>query len=266
LKKIIPALAVFLSLAFPLYAQQADSVQQNPYRLNGNYFKSYWWDTRDIAIAPLHWKKNQWIGFAGVTAVSTLVYFYDGDVQETFQKNRSHGGDEFVKYAIEPWGDGTYSLPLMGAFYLEGLINKNPRSKKMALLGVKTFLVAGAYTRIPKYLAQRHRPDDDIPPDPNLWEGPFQGLSGYYSFPSGHAVSAFAMATVIASEYSDHWYVPIVSYSLASAVSLSRIYDNKHWASDVLIGGAFGYAMGKLIYNKDNWLNGGKKKKKIIAE
>ncbi|MCK4346267.1 MAG: phosphatase PAP2 family protein [Bacteroidales bacterium] len=47
--------------------------------------------------------------------------------------------------------------------------------------------------------------------------------------------------------------VPVVAYSIATLTGISRVYENKHWSSDVLIGAVFGYAMGKLIYNKNNW-------------
>lgn len=235
-------------------------VNANPYLFNKAYLKSYWFDTRDIALSPLYWKKNQWIGFASVTLVSAFVYIKEEKIQIAFQKNRSPGGDQFSKYILEPWGSGFYPATLMAFFYLDGVLFKNPRSKKMALLGTKTLLISAGFSRIPKYVFQRHRPNQDNPPQPMSWEGPFNGLTEYTSFPSGHAVSSFAMATVIAAEYSDHWFVPLMAYTIAGATSLSRIYDNQHWASDVLIGAAFGYAMGKLIYNKDNWLNGRKAK------
>lgn len=241
------------------YAQIHDSLLLNPsYHFNKAYIKSYWYDTRDIALAPVYWKRNQWIAFSSVTAASVFVYLKDEQMQQVFQKNRSAGGDQFSKYVLEPWGSGFYTASLMAGFYLEGLISGNNRSKKMALLGTKTLLITAGYSRIPKYTFQRHRPFQDMPGQPEKWEGPLHGLSDYTSFTSGHAVSVFAMAAVIASEYADYWPVPLLSYGLAGAVAASRIYDNKHWASDVLVGAAFGYAMGKLIYHKDSWINGGK--------
>ena len=254
---------ILLRCTFTFGQQAMEQVPEKKHAINAAYFKSYWYDSRDMAAAPLHWKSTQWLGFTGVTLISALVYSQDAGIQKVFQKNRSHGGDQFSKYALEPWGSGTYSMGLMAAFYLEGLINKNDRSKKTALTGLKTYLITGLFARIPKYALQRHRPYQDNPPEPHKWQGPLHGISSFTSFPSGHAVSVFAVATIVSSEYTDHWAVPLVSYTLAGVVSLSRLYDNKHWASDALVGAAFGYAMGKLIYNKDNWL---KKKKpaKII--
>lgn len=235
----------------------------NPYRFNKSYVKSYWFDTRAIIKAPLHWNKNQWLAFGGLTLVAAGVYFKDEQIQNTFQINRSHAGDQITRYLIEPWGSGLYSAALLAVLYTDGLLSMNARLKKTALLGTKTLIITAAYSRIPKYVFQRHRPFQDTPPQPMAWEGPLHGFSHFTSFPSGHAVSAFALATVIASEYSDHWAIPILAFTLAGTVSLSRMYDNKHWASDVLVGAAFGYAMGKLIFNKDHWFHGIKKKKII---
>jgi len=255
---------LFITLPFfqptPLIGQDSTAVKKDTlHRLNADYFKSYWWDARDVAVAPLHWKRNQWIGFGGVVASSALLYLWDEDIQEFFQDHRSHAGDQISKYALEPWGS-VYGVSLMAGFYIEGLINKNNRSKKTALLGLKTMAVTVVYSRIPKYLFQRHRPDADDPPNAYLWEGPFHGITGHTSFPSGHAATVFSLAAIVASEYRQHRAVPIIAYSIAGAASLSRIYDNRHWASDVLVGAAFGFAIGKLIYHKDNWINGRKKK------
>lgn len=256
-------LSFFLQLTgtFSVYGQKDSSSTENPYKLNGPYLKSYWYDTRSIAISPAFWSSKELVAFAGITTGSLIAYTRDEQIQDIFQKNRSHGGDQVTRYVLEPLGSGLYTIPLMGVFYLEGLLVKNDRSKKTALLGIKTIVLTAAYSRIPKYVFQRHRPYQNNPGQPYSWEGPFHGITDFTSFPSGHAVSAFALAAVISSEYADHWAVPLVCYSLASAASLSRIYDNKHWASDVLVGAVFGYAMGKLIYNKDSWLNGSGKKK-----
>jgi membrane-associated phospholipid phosphatase len=53
--------------------------------------------------------------------------------------------------------------------------------------------------------------------------------------------------------YQDHKWVPVVSYSIATLVGLSRIYDNAHWASDVMAGAAVGFLSAKAmngIYRK----------------
>lgn len=109
-----------------------------------------------------------------------------------------------------------------------------------------------------KTLSGRQRP---IYYDPNSNEpeprfhGPFQsgvdvnGNKINSSFPSGHTAAAFSAATVYAMEYKDRPIVPIIAYSAASLIGLSRITENKHWATDVLAGAVLGYFCGRQVVN-----------------
>jgi membrane-associated phospholipid phosphatase len=72
---------------------------------------------------------------------------------------------------------------------------------------------------------------------------------GTTSFPSGHTTVAFAAATVFAMEYRDKPIIPIIAYSAASLIGVSRITENRHWATDVLVGAALGFLSGKQVVN-----------------
>ena len=157
---------------------------------------------------------------------------------------------DFSKYGLENFGDGVYSLPLLAGVFVAGKLTKTPYDCEVALLGLKTFAVNGVATRIFKYSFQRHRPEADVPPDAHAFEGPFHGITEHKSFFSGHASSAFALATVFSKAYGKKKkWVPWVAWPLASLVALSRVYDGSHWASDVFAGAAFGYASGMFMYN-----------------
>jgi len=64
------------------------------------------------------------------------------------------------------------------------------------------------------------------------------------SFPSGHAVYAFMMATLLA-----HWFprYPIVFFLLAGFIGWTRIYMGLHFPTDVIAGGLLGYGITKLF-------------------
>lgn len=66
------------------------------------------------------------------------------------------------------------------------------------------------------------------------------------ALPSGHASSAFAAATVLAGRFEPRW-IDALAYGAASAVALQRVVDEKHWASDVVLGAATGIFCGRLV-------------------
>lgn len=95
----------------------------------------------------------------------------------------------------------------------------------MTIMGGSTFIV--------KNTSHRQRPDG----------------SSFNSFPSGHTASAFAAAEFLRQEYKDvsPWY-GYAGYAVATATGALRLYNNKHWLSDVIAGAGFGIASTKLAY------------------
>lgn len=69
------------------------------------------------------------------------------------------------------------------------------------------------------------------------------------SFPSGHAIESWALASVISPEYRDHKWVPWVAYGLSSVVSAARFGARQHYASDLIAGGAMGFFIGRYVVN-----------------
>ena len=71
----------------------------------------------------------------------------------------------------------------------------------------------------------------------------------YQSLPSGHTTAAFAFASAMASEagtWTPNWrWVAPAGYGAATLVALARMYDDKHWASDVVLGAGIGTAIAK---------------------
>ena len=67
------------------------------------------------------------------------------------------------------------------------------------------------------------------------------------SFPSGHTIAAFSIATVIARRYGNHRWVPYVAYGGAALVAFSRVTLSSHFVSDVFMGGALGYSISRFV-------------------
>jgi membrane-associated phospholipid phosphatase len=238
-------LAILLSLAsFPEARAQHDSLNGGT-RIDKQYIFSYWHDTKAIVKEPFHWKARQWSAFAGIVGVGIIAYAYDQEIYDFFAQNNSNASENISKYVIEPWGSGLYSIPLLAGIYLTS--SGESRHRRIALTGVKAYLLSGGAAVVSKHLFHRHRPDDDDPPDPRKWEGPFPFTTNYTSFPSGHTTTAFAIATVLAMGYPDKLWVGMTSYTLASLVAVSRIHDGKHWGSDVVAGAALGFFIGATL-------------------
>jgi len=88
--------------------------------------------------------------------------------------------------------------------------------------------------------------------------------SDYQSFPSGHTAEAFVGAEFMRLEYKDvsPWY-GVAGYAMATATGLLRMYNDKHWMSDVVAGAGVGIASTRLaywLYPKMQHLFGGKPK------
>lgn len=224
-------------------------IVKNKTQINRQYFKSYLLDTRDIFIAPARWNTKQWLTFGGLSFSFSFLIKYDDNIQKYVQNIRTPTMDNISKNYLEPWGSGFYSMSTMVLFYLTGTALQNERLKKVALLSAKTYLVTGFMVLFPKNLLGRHRPYQDNPPNPYSWNG----FLGGRAFVSGHTTSIWSIAAIVASEYKDKPIIPVISYTIAVLSGGSRIIDDEHWLTDVIGGAFFGYAMGKLIYNKNNW-------------
>jgi membrane-associated phospholipid phosphatase len=76
-------------------------------------------------------------------------------------------------------------------------------------------------------------------------EGDF--FEGGRSFPSGHAIASWSLATVVTCQYGHRRWVPVLAYGLAGLVSTSRLLERKHFPSDTFVGGALGFMIGRHV-------------------
>ncbi|MGH7444839.1 MAG: phosphatase PAP2 family protein [Longimicrobiales bacterium] len=128
--------------------------------------------------------------------------------------------------------------------YAIGRLSENDGLAAVALHAGAALALAEGVTYFGKVVAGRARPRID--PDTPFDFGLFRGLDDdYRSLPSGHASAAFAVAAALTSEAgirrpSDQWWIGTLLYSSAALVGVSRMYNNEHWASDVVLGAAIG--------------------------
>jgi hypothetical protein len=131
----------------------------------------------------------------------------------------------------------------VGGLYLSGRATHNNHLRETGLLSAEALIDSNIVVSALKTASQRQRPPKD--------DSSGEFFDGGTSFPSGHASSAWAVATVIAQEYGQHRpLVQVGAYGLAAAVSLSRYTGRNHFLSDVLVGSAMGYGIGRYVYHK----------------
>lgn len=222
--------------------QQADS--QVLYRINGRYLKAYWLDIKGVGSAPFHWKGKDWATFGALTGAATVLYFAaDKPVRELILRNRTEFSNSVAEVAY-PLGNRFPPL-LIAGMYVTGVLAKDRKLEHTSLSIAKSLAVSTLFYTASKSVIRRQRPTRTD--DPHLFGTPF-GSKGYTSFPSGHANTAFSVATAFAMEYRHKKWVSWAAYSLATLTAVSRMYQDRHWSSDVLIGSAMGHFITKTIY------------------
>ena len=112
------------------------------------------------------------------------------------------------------------------------------RRPAILVMTVAADLAADVLAEVIKALVPRHRP----------FEHQLGPPSATHSFPSGHAATSFACATVL-SHYAPRFRVPF--YVLATLIAFSRIYNGMHYPTDVLAGAALGVLTALLLLAAD---------------
>ena len=145
------------------------------------------------------------------------------------------------------------SIVLAGATYVYGRTQNSPRSAELGLRTIESIGAAGLTSLVVKGVAGRARPfvvGDTNPHDYKSGRGFHDDR--YTSFPSGHATTAFAAASAASQEISylwphaSHLWTPAL-FTSASLVGAARIYEDKHWASDVIAGAAVGTVVSRIV-------------------
>lgn len=223
-----------------------------------SYFILLGSDLKQSFTKPFHMSKKDWGNLGKFTVATVALSFADEPIQREALKlrNRNTGLNNISKYITNFGGNYEgYTLAALGAY---GFIFKNEKMKTTVLLATQAYITGAAVETVTKFLSGRTRPSyypSGTEPEPKFL-GPFSktavtssGKKLYSSFPSGHTTVAFAAATVFALEYRDKPLIPIVAYSAATMIGLSRITENKHWITDVFVGAALGYLSGKQVVN-----------------
>lgn len=234
-------------------------------RLNlKSYFVLLASDVKQQVLVPFRASKKDWMKIGAYAVATGAVAFADKPLQEIALDLRGDTNNLYrdISRQITNFG-GPYETYLLAGLGVYGLVFKKHKMFNTVLLATQSYLIGGAITSVIKTISGRQRPiyvDPVTKESRPIFHGPFyrfkNGPDGEYpppsarvSFPSGHTTVVFSAATVFAMEYKDKPLIPILAYSAATLVGVSRITENKHWATDVLVGGLIGYLSGRNVVN-----------------
>ena len=227
-------------------------------------------DTTGVSTEPLFTGKDAVIGGAYVAATVVLLQF-DRRIAEYMARHENDFRENSAN-TLKEVNERTLFVASAGG-YLIGRIGRVDRLADIGLHSMEALVLTSAISTLGKSGLGRARPH--VSSASGLDPFDFQPGKGfddpaYRSFPSLHEGGSFAFAAVITSETARMWprsrpFVAPILYTLAVLPGIARVYQEKHWASDVVMGAAIGsFAGWKVVrYNHshpgnrlDRWLLG----------
>ncbi len=168
------------------------------------------------------------IGYGLIGLENDILKFNNSEMQEEILEHIDDkvSIDDFSQYA-----------PALTVYALNaaGIKGKHNFRDRTTILATSYLIMATSVTAL-KYTTHVIRPDS----------------SSYNSFPSGHTATAFMGAEFLWQEYKDVsiWY-GIAGYAVATSTGFFRMYNNRHWLTDVAAGAGIGILSTKIAY----WVN-----------
>jgi membrane-associated phospholipid phosphatase len=204
-------------------------------------------DTVRLKSQPLFGSRDAWYA-AGFVGGTLAMAPFDQRIAHWFQRPSLQNDPNVERGAsLFRWTGDPGALIIGGAMYGTGRVLGLHRVADLGLHGTEAIIVGGAIASAVKMTAGRARPyvtGDGRPGDFGFFRG-FHSGTAYQSFPSGHTLAAFAAASAVTAETSSWWpgsawVIGPTMYGGATMVGISRMYNDKHWASDVVLGAAIG--------------------------
>lgn len=192
-------------------------------------------DQKSLFSAPFHMTPRQWQWTVPLAFVGAGLLASDTAIEGHVPTNPTT-----VSHANTASNAGLGALVAVGAgMFVWGHLKDNDQQRETGLLSGEAGIDAFLDTELLKYVTGRERP----------FTGSGKGhfFQGGSSFPSQHSTISFAIASVIAHEYPGV-LTQVLAYGVAGGVSAARIGAHQHFATDVLVGSALGWYLGRQVY------------------
>lgn len=182
----------------------------------------------DVTHIP---RRNSAYWLAGGTALALAIHPEDGKI------NRRFLGSSTIDTLFKPGkfiGNGAVFVAGSLGTYVIGRALDMPRIQHLGMDETEALILSEGISEVAKIAIRRQRPID-----------PTGHQAAGYSMPSGHATVTFAAATVLQQHLGYEAGIP--TYLIATYVAMSRLHDNRHFASDVVMGAATGIIIGRSV-------------------
>jgi hypothetical protein len=216
-------------------AAQDTGVPGRPNRIGKDLLLNIVDDQKAIWTSParLRFKDLKWIVPLGGLTAGLIAFDSDISRNAAEHANWISPAKKFSDYGL--YG----AIAGSGMLYVAGRWHQNEHLRETGLLAGEAVINTYAVTSVLKPVFRRPRPYQD--------DGNGQFFTGGYSFPSEHATASWAIASVVAHEYPGT-LTKVTMYSAATAISVARVLAQQHFSSDVLVGSAIGWLVGRQVY------------------
>ena len=206
-------------------------------------------DTTPAAIRPVPMPRPpsgshaiRWWEAASVAGLTLAVMSQDEGTTEELREHPTAAAAHLAA-AFRRVGQPEVYAALPAAVITTGLLAGDGRITRAGGRLAASVILSTAACETMKLVSGRSRPDAGA----GVWT--FAPFSGRGSFPSGHSTVAFALATSLSHEL-HHPVATVALYAAATGTAWSRVYDARHWGSDVFFGAALGIATAQVVHGR----------------
>ncbi len=199
-------------------------------------------DQAAVWTSPVRLRDSNVAGPALLVLGTTVLITADHQVMSSARLNDPSLNDK-ASTASNGLVSGFVTAPAI--FYGLGRMHRDDHASETGILGGEAIIDSLAVNEVLKLISLRERPTADGA------KGKFfqTGVGFDSSFPSNHAIVAWSSAAVIASEYNGI-LTQLTAYGLATGVSVTRVLGREHFPSDVLVGSAVGWMIGRYVVHR----------------
>ena len=205
-------------------------------------------DQKDLWTFPFRVFRGHYIMPVAIVVGGTVGLIYADPHVMPYFNNHQKNWDK-VNDVFDPLITTGEVVALPAGLLTAGYIRHDDREVNTAILATEAYGDSVVINLAMKAITRRQRPSDVAPNGNysdtffNSGKSPFKGSS----FPSGHSTAVWSVATVVAERYRHRGkpWIPFLSYTLATAISFSRITESAHFQSDVWLGASLGYSIAK---------------------